>query len=144
MHSPGDWLDGLGELVRLHNNPVFFPAPKNSLTSGRLTPSPITHNILSSKNRKMSQPFSNNINSFNTSVNFAAPDERSNILTWLSPLDPKLRHQSIRDRRVKNVGEWLFKTEEFASWHAGHGGHESDNRALCCFGDPGVGKTFIR
>ena len=90
----------------------------------------------------MSQSFSNNINSLNTIVNnLTVADDRSNILAWLSPLEPRLRHQDIQDRRVENVGEWLLETEEFRSWHAGS---ESDNAVLFCYGDPGVGKTYIR
>ena len=94
----------------------------------------------------MSQSFSHNTNSFNTAVtnNFTTADERSQILTWLSPLEPRLRHQDIRDRRVEEVGEWLLQTEEFRSWYAGSGGAEPDNAVLFCYGDPGVGKTFIR
>jgi len=93
----------------------------------------------------MSQAFSNNINSLNTIINnFTAADDRSNILAWLSPLDPKLRHQGIRDRRIKDVGEWFLKTKEFRSWYASSGGAESDNPVLFCHGGPGVGKTFIR
>jgi len=76
--------------------------------------------------------------------NLTAVDDRSNILAWLSPLDPKSRHQGIRDRRVGSVGEWLLETEEFRSWHPGNGGGESNNSVLFCYGDPGVGKTFIR
>ena len=97
---------------------------------------------LSSKNQKMSQSFSNNINSLNTTVNnFTIADDRSNILAWLSPLEPGLRHQDIQDHRVENVGEWLFQTEGFRSWYAGT---ESYNAVLFCYGDPGVGKTYIR
>ena len=92
----------------------------------------------------MSQSFSNNINSLNTVNNFTVADDRSNILAWLSPLDPKLRHQDIRDRRVENVGEWLLQNEEFRNWYAGSGEGESGNAVLFCYGDPGVGKTFIR
>ena len=94
----------------------------------------------------MSQSLSNNINSLNTIINnnFTIGDDRSNILAWLSPLDPKLRHQNIQDRRVENVGEWVLQTEEFRSWRAGRGGGEPDNPVLFCYGDPGVGKTFIR
>ena len=97
----------------------------------------------------MSQSFSHNINSLNSytinvSNNFIAADHRSNILSWLSPLDPKSRHQDIQERRVENIGEWLLQTEEFRSWHAGSGAGDSDNAALFCYGDPGVGKTFIR
>ena len=92
----------------------------------------------------MSQSFSNNVNSLNTTVNFTVADDRSDVLAWLSPLNPKARHQDIRDRRVGNVGEWLLQTEEFRSWNAGNGGSEPGNTVLFCYGDPGVGKTFIR
>ena len=91
----------------------------------------------------MSQSFSNNTGSFNTNINITVADDLPNILAWLSPLDPKLRHQDIRDRRVENVGEWLLQTNEFKSWRASSEGGESDN-VLFCYGDPGVGKTFIR
>jgi len=96
----------------------------------------------------MSQLFSNNVNSLNTVVNLGnnctIADDRSQISTWLSPLDPRLRHQDIRDRRAKGVGEWLLQTEEFRSWYDGSERGESDNAVLLCYGDPGVGKTFIR
>ena len=93
----------------------------------------------------MSHLFSNNIGSLNTTnINFAAADDLPNILAWLSPLDPKRRHQDIRDRRVENVGEWLLQSEEFRSWYAGSEGSQSDNPVLFCYGDPGAGKTFIR
>jgi len=95
----------------------------------------------------MSRSFGNNINSLNTAADvwskFTIAD-RSQILAWLSPLEPRLRHQDIQDRRAENVGEWLLQTEEFRSWRAGSGGGESDNAVLFCYGDPGVGKTYIR
>ena len=93
----------------------------------------------------MSQSFSNNINSLNTNVtnNFTIVDERSQILNWLSPLEPNIRHHDVRDRRVEGVGEWLLQTNEFRSWYAGSGGGESDNAVLFCYGDPGAGKTYI-
>ena len=96
----------------------------------------------------MSLPFSNNINSLNTAINvwnnYTIADDRSQILAWLSPLEPSLRHQDIRDRRVENIGGWLLQTKEFRSWHAGSGGGEFDDAVLFCYGDPGVGKTYIR
>ena len=98
----------------------------------------------------MSQSFSHNTHSFNTictvrvSNNFTVADDRSNILAWLSPLDPKPWHQDIQDRRVENVGEWVLQTEEFRSWYTGSGEGGSDNAVLFCYGDPGVGKTYIR
>jgi len=98
----------------------------------------------------MSQSFSHNTNSLNTytainvSNHFTVADDRSNILAWLSPLDPKLRHQDIQDRRVENVGEWLLQTKEFRSWQAGGVEGGSGDAVLFCYGDPGVGKTYIR
>ena len=93
----------------------------------------------------MSQLFSNNIGSLNTTnINFTIADDRPNILAWSSLLDPRLRHQDIRDRRVENIGEWLLQTEEFKSWYAGSEGDKSDNAVLFCYGGPGVGKTYIR
>jgi len=97
----------------------------------------------------MSQSFSHNINSLNnyTTVNvtnnFPVDDDRSNILVWLSPLDPKSRHEDIQGRRVENIGEWLLQTKGFRSWHAGNGRGESDGKVLFCHGDPGVGKTYM-
>ena len=123
-----------------------FLQPQRSLVPVADTPSFIIYNlnILSRKKQEMSQSFSNNINSLNTTVNLALADGRSNILAWLSPLDPKLRHQDIRDRRVENVGEWVLQTEQFRRWNADSARGESDKAVLFCFGDPGVGKTFIR
>jgi len=101
----------------------------------------------------MSLSFSHNYNSFNptyvtytntTYTNSIAAEDRPNFLAWLSPLDPKLRHQDIRDRRIENVGEWVLETEEFRSWYAGTKCDGSEKAVLFCYGDPGIGKTFIR
>jgi len=86
----------------------------------------------------------NNTNSFNVWNNHSVTDDRSQILTWLSPLEPRLRHNDIQENRVNSVGKWVLQAEEFKSWRAGSGGAESDNAVLFCNGDPGVGKTFIR
>jgi len=106
-----------------------------------------TAQYLNHQKQTMSQYFSNNTNTLNTinvSNKFIIADGRSDILAWLSPLDPTLRHHDTRDRRVENIGEWLLQTEEFIGWHTGSGGSESDNAVLFCEGNPGVGKTFIR
>ena len=99
----------------------------------------------------MSQSVCNNSHSFNTcytavsvSNNLTVADDRPNILAWLSPTDPKLRHQDIQDRRVEGIGGWVLQTEEFRSWYAGSGEGESHDAVLFCYGDPGVGKTYIR
>ena len=91
-----------------------------------------------------------NITNSNNNVwnNYTIADDRSQLLTWLSPLEPRLRHRDIQDRRVDNVGEWLLQTEEFITWHGrsgeGEGEGEGDKAVLFCYGGPGVGKTFIR
>jgi len=76
--------------------------------------------------------------------NFGSADERAEILEWLSPLEPQLRHNDIRAHRVKDVGGWLLRTEEYQSWFHGIRLIEPDNSVLFCYGDPGVGKTYIR
>ena len=89
--------------------------------------------------------FFNNTNSFNNvQNNYAVADDRGQLLAWLSPLEPKLRHRDIQERRVGNVGEWLMETEEFRTWRAGSGEGEGDKPVLFCYGAPGVGKTFMR
>ena len=94
-----------------------------------------------------STSLSNNTNSFNVQNvqnNYVVADDRSPLLTWLSPLEPKLRHRDIQERRVDNVGEWLLQTDEFRSWNSSSGASEGDKEVLFCYGGPGVGKTFIR
>jgi len=44
-----------------------------------------------------------NNHSFNTNTNITVVDDRSEILTWLSPLEPRLRHSDVRSNRVSNV-----------------------------------------
>lgn len=87
----------------------------------------------------------NNNNCFNnTNNNITATDYRSEILTWLSPLEPRLRHDDLQTRRVRGVGDWLLRAEEFRSWQCGDGLSESQKPTIFCSGNPGVGKTYIR
>ena len=88
----------------------------------------------------------NTTNSYNTSVsnNYTIADDRSELLTWLSPLNPGLQHWDIQERRVEGVGEWLIQTGEFRRWRGLSGESEGDKAVLFCYGNPGVGKTFIR
>ena len=97
----------------------------------------------------MSRSFTDNINSFNVSnvlnlSNYAAAEDRSEILTWLSPLEPRIRHQDLRTRRADNVGEWLLQTEEFRRWYDGSQQMVSEHATLLCCGGPAVGKTYFR
>jgi len=98
----------------------------------------------------MSISFTDNINSFNVSNvsnvsnHYALTEDRSEILTWLSPLEPRIRHQDLRARRADNVGEWLLETDEFKRWCDGAQREEPDHAILFCCGGPGVGKTYLR
>jgi len=89
----------------------------------------------------------NTTNSFNTTSNVwnncTVADDRSQLLTWLSPLEAGLRHFDIQERRVKDVGGWLMETEEFRRWCGSGGAGEGDEAILFCYGNPGVGKTFL-
>jgi len=94
----------------------------------------------------MSQAFTGNINSFNSVSNniiLTTADDESKIMAWLSPLEPHVRHQDICNQRVGGIGDWLLETEEFRSWYKGTGRGGSDRSALICYGDPGVGKSYI-
>ena len=73
----------------------------------------------------------------------SSADERAEILAWLSPLGPWIRHHDVRAQRVEHVGDWLLQTEEYQSWFDGIHGGETDSSTLFCYGDPGVGKTYI-
>ena len=81
---------------------------------------------------------SNNI--FN--VNKIIVDENPEMMQWLSPLDPGGRHQDVRTDRLDGVGNWLLETKEFREWRSKEGG--ADKAVLFCYGDPGVGKTYLR
>ena len=98
----------------------------------------------------VSESFRENINSFNVSNvlkvsnHYTATEDRSEILTWLSPLEPRIRHQDLRTRRADNVGEWLLQTDEFKRWCDGSQQVESEHATLFCCGGPAVGKTYLR
>ena len=91
-----------------------------------------------------------NVDSYNVSnsynnivnVNKVGADEDLEIMRWLSPLDPRNRHQDVRTDRLDGVGNWLLETNEFREWRSDEGG--VDKAVLFCYGSPGVGKTYIR
>jgi len=108
-------------------------------------------NQVSNKQSKMSRyTIKDNTNCLNTTnsinvqnyINIA--DDRSQLLTWLSPLEPSLRHRNVRERRVDDIGEWLIQSEEFGRWRGLSAEGECESGVLFCCGAPGVGKTFIR
>ena len=63
-------------------------------------------------------------------------------MRWLSPLEPGNRHHGVRSNRFEGVGNWLLETSEFRKWRGGASG--ADQAVLFCFGNPGVGKTYLR
>ena len=82
----------------------------------------------------------NTIGSYNKTV--YKSDEDAQIMRWLSPLEPNERHQSVRTSRFEGVGDWVLETSEFRRWRGDEGG--ADEAVLFCYGDPGVGKTYLR
>ena len=85
-----------------------------------------------------------NTNSFNmTTFNYTTVDNKSEILAWLSPLEPRARHRDIGSRRVDSIGTWLLETEEFKRWYKGNREDASYRPILFCDGAPGVGKSYI-
>jgi len=86
----------------------------------------------------------NNVTNGNNivNVNKVIADENPEIMQWLSPLDPRRRHQDVRTDRLDGVGDWLLETNEFRGWRSNGGG--ADKAVLFCCGDPGVGKTYLR
>jgi len=116
----------------------------------------ILYNLPNSQKCKMSRQIKDNIikdniNSFNTNNiiisvpdKYAAAKEKSKILAWLSPLEPRRRHHDIRSSRVRGVGDWLLQTRKYQNWFGGIRGGKSNGSALFCYGGPGVGKTHIR
>ncbi|KAG0634721.1 hypothetical protein HOY80DRAFT_1059276 [Tuber brumale] len=82
-------------------------------------------------------------NSFNVtnSYNTTYVDEDPQILEWLSPLEPRIRHQDVRTRRLDGLGDWFLRTDEFINWRDGKDG--SSTATLFCPGAPGAGKTYL-
>ena len=138
-------------------------SPALHLLSGISSTPPTTESVPlaseATKRRKMSKSFADNTNSFNVSTlsnvsnvsnvlnvsnHYTVAEDRSEILTWLSPLEPRIRHQDLRTRRADNVGEWLLQTDEFQRWCDGSQQVESEHATLFCCGGPAVGKTYLR
>ena len=82
-------------------------------------------------------------NSFNTTYNYyTVPFAQHPALKWLSPLDPRARHRAMGINRVAGVGDWLLLTNQFTQWSRDI--KETAMPILFCYGDPGVGKSYLR
>ena len=82
-----------------------------------------------------------NTTSYNQ-CNISIPDEKRQILEWISPFASRERHQAVRDSRVEKVGDWLFCNKSFSTWRTS--GDRTAKPVLFCYGHPGAGKTYIR
>ena len=77
-------------------------------------------------------------------ISDTATCDRLQLIPWLSPLDPSLRHWDIQERRVSHVAEWLIQTEQLRRWYGLGRESEVERAVLFCDGDPGVARTFVR
>jgi len=123
-----------------------FAYPYNIITRDKMSHSNIHHGDASSSGNAH---YSHNTHSFNVSNsdcvwNIGVTDEKSEILAWLSPLEPRIRHQHLRTLRADTVGEWLLQTQEFQTWCDGAQQGGSEHAILFCCGGPAVGKTYLR
>ena len=86
----------------------------------------------------------NTTNSFNNIVNYIAEEdtEGRQILQWLSPLEPQQRHRGVQADRLNSVGSWVLETSDFGKWRDAEDGCVEP--VLFCYGNPGVGKTYVR
>jgi len=102
------------------------------------------HQLITSSVNSFNTDSFNNTNSFNSTVNFVTQinTEGHQILQWLSPLEPQQRHQGVRADRAAGVGDWVLETDEFRKWHDAEDGCVEP--VLFCYGNPGVGKTYVR
>jgi len=86
--------------------------------------------------------FANVSNNYNNTINVGLSEESSQIQAWLSPLEPHARNQDVRNRRLEGVGDWVLQMNEFESWRESQ--DTSIDPTILCYGDQGVGKTYIR
>ena len=55
------------------------------------------------------------------------------IKQWISPIDPRRRYQDVSTDRSGGVGNWLLE-----------GVTKVGNSVLFCYGNPGVGKAYLK
>ena len=152
MHSPGvarDFPHRQTLLSNIHPSPPtqnnkfkrkFSRTNSNSKTDTLYKMSQVVHNLGITYGNNNSY-CGNTTNSYNQ-CNISIPDEKRQILEWISPFASRERHQAVRDSRVEKVGDWLLCNQDFSIWRT------SEDRmakpVLFCYGHPGAGKTYIR
>jgi len=131
-----DWA-----VAGLSNEPLF---PRILSSDRKLLNNIFSTSFSATKKLRMSRNFTDNTGSFNVSniynnvITVTTADDESRIRAWLSPLEPQVRHHDICNLRVDSIGDWLLETKEFISWY-----EESSHAVLFCYGNPGVGKSYI-
>src|ERR1700743_937253 len=68
---------------------------------------------------------------FDNNCDISVADEKRAVLEWLSPLEPRERHQAIGMGRVAGVGDWLLLTNEFIQWN--QSGDGTTRPVLFCY-----------
>ncbi|KAB8235002.1 uncharacterized protein BDW43DRAFT_299322 [Aspergillus alliaceus] len=71
--------------------------------------------------------------------NLTRTQGQKDLFKWLSPLNPYSRHLENQKRRVEGTSTWIFEDPRFLDWSS----EKPNFQALCCYGDPGAGKTII-
>ena len=118
-----------------------FRNPASTTHSPRSNMDPSTHQRPNTTGTGHINSF-NQTNSNNITTNITYVNKRTKLLNWLSPLQPRVRHNDVRARRQDGIGEWFLRTDEFLGWRDGKS--EFCKATLFCSGNPGVGKTFLR
>ncbi|KAF8467374.1 hypothetical protein BDZ91DRAFT_680549, partial [Kalaharituber pfeilii] len=64
---------------------------------------------------------------------------RSDILTWLSPLQFERKQNDLWNRHEEETGLWLLVQEQYQKWRD----ESTATRTLYCLGNPGAGKSIL-
>jgi hypothetical protein len=125
--------------MELNAPPVMIRDHQAASTSAHSSSSPPAAQSYTSISDSNSDSYNTTSNTYYNKFTTAVSDEDRELLSWLSPLQPWQRHQDIRSNRLDGTGEWLLQMDKFQAWRDG-----DVNGTFCCYGGPGVGKTFIR
>ena len=131
-------LSDMGAAPSRNGGPSQSGDPDQIGISHTRTDNNTTNNVHNSSNTNCA----NVSNSYNHTINVGVSEESARIQAWLSPLEPHARHQDVRNGRLDGVGEWVLQRNDFESWRKSEDG--TVDRTLLCYGDQGVGKTYIR
>lgn len=126
-----------GTLPAAHGGSSVSGEPLQCSISNTRTDRNLTNTICGDSNTNVG----NVSNSYNI-IKVGADEKSLRIQAWLSLLEPYGRHKDVNNRRLDGVGDWVLRKNEFKSWRGGRDG--LGDPTLLCYGDQGVGKTFIR